>query len=150
FPQEARHLVVAGADAPEQVLDTAGGVPDTERLIDPEANLIGAAAAPRADLLLEALDLCCGEGARVAPVMQRAEGVEAAVAEHAQPVGELPHATAKQVGDLGTGLAVGHPEHGREALVEALVVRLVTATFEFSPLLRVEMNRLHRAHIRAG
>jgi hypothetical protein len=29
-------------------------------------------------------------------------------------------------------------------------VRPVAAAFEFSPLLRVEMNRLHRASLRAG
>jgi hypothetical protein len=52
---------------------------------------------------------------------QGAEGIEAAVTEQAQPLGELPHAAAEQVGDFETGLAVGDPEHGGEAFVEALV-----------------------------
>ena len=82
--------------------------------------------------------------------MQGAEGIEAAVAEQAQPLGELPHAAAEQVGDLATGLAVGDPEHGGEALVDAFVVGLVAAALEFLPLLRVELNRLHRAPSRAG
>jgi hypothetical protein len=81
--------------------------------------------------------------------MQGAEGIEAAVAEQAQPLGQLSHATAEQVSDLETSLAVGHPEHGGEAFVQALVVRLVAAAFEFSPLLRAEVNRLHRASLRA-
>ena len=127
-----------------------GCVPDPERLLDPEADLIGVAEAPRADLLLEALDLSGGEVPRVALVMQGAEGIEAAVAEQAQPLGELPHAAAEQVGDLETGLAVGDPEHGGEALVEALVVRLVAAALEFLSLLRVEVNRLHRPPSWAG
>jgi hypothetical protein len=57
----------------------------------------------------------------------------------------LPHAAAEQVGDLGTGLAVGHPEHGGEALVQALVLRLVAAALEVLALLRVEVNGLHRS-----
>jgi hypothetical protein len=137
--------VITRTDAPEQVLDAAGGVPDPKRLLDPKADLIGAAKVPRADLLLEALDVCGGEVARVATVVQSAEGIEAAVAEQAQPLGDLPHAAAEQVGDLATGPAVGHLEHGGEALVVPLVMRLVAAALEFSPLLRVEMNRLHRA-----
>jgi hypothetical protein len=57
----------------------------------------------------------------------------------------LPHAAAEQVGDLGTGFAVGDPEHGREALVQALVVGRVAAALDFSPLLWVERSGLHRA-----
>src|SRR5262249_20581286 len=131
-------------------LDAAGGVPDPEHLLDPEADLIGAAEAPRADLLLEALDLCGGQVSRVASVMQRAEGIEPAVAEQAQPLGELPHAAAEQVGDLETGLAIGDPKHGAEALIEALVVSLVTAPLEFLALLPVEVNRLHGAPLRSS
>jgi hypothetical protein len=61
LPQEAGHLVVARADAAQQALDAAAGVRDAEHLLDPNADLFGAAKAPRADLLLEALDLCGGE-----------------------------------------------------------------------------------------
>jgi hypothetical protein len=107
LPQEPGHLVIARAGEARQVLDAAGGIRDPEHLLDPEADLIGGAEAPRADLLLEMFHLSGGEVARVAPVMQGAEGVEAAVAEQAQPLGELPHTAAEQVGDLETGLAVG-------------------------------------------
>src|SRR5262249_32062988 len=106
LPQEPGHLVIAGADAAQQLLDATGGVQDTERFLDPEADLIGVAEASRADLVLEALDLSGGEVARVAPVVKGAEGIEAAVAEQAQPHGKLPHATAEQVRDLESGLAV--------------------------------------------
>ena len=75
--------------------------------------------------------------------MQGEEGIEAAVAEQAQPLGDLPHAAAEQVGDLATGLAVGDPEHGGETLVDALVGRLMAAALEFLALLRVQTNRLH-------
>src|SRR5262249_52026560 len=57
----------------------------------------------------------------------------------------LSHATAEQVGDLGTGLAVGDPEHGGEAFIDALVTRLVAAALEVLALLRVEVNWLHRS-----
>lgn len=76
--------------------------------------------------------------------MQGAEAVEAAVAEQAQPVGQLPHAPAEQAGDLDTSLALGNPEHGGEAFIDALVARLVAA-LEFLALLGAKMNRLHRA-----
>jgi hypothetical protein len=117
LPQEAGHLVVAGAHAAQQALDAAGGVRDPERLLDPEADLIGVAEAPRADLLLKALDLSGGQVSWVAPVVKGAEGMEAAVAEQAQPLGELTYAAAEQVGDLEMGLAVGNPKNGREALL---------------------------------
>src|SRR5262245_36589847 len=145
LPPEAGHLVVAGADAAHQLLDATGGVQDTERFLDPEADLIGVAEATGADLLLETLNLSGGEVARVAPVVKGAEGIEAAVAEPAQPLGERTHAAAEQIGNLESGLAVGDPEHGGEAFVEALVVRLVAAALEFLALLRVEENRLHLA-----
>src|SRR5262245_54169584 len=106
LPQEASYLVIARADAAQQVLDATGGVPDPEHLLDPETDLIGVAEASRADLLLEALDLSGGEVARVAPVVQGAEGIEPAVAEQAQPLGELTHAAAEQIGNLETSLAV--------------------------------------------
>jgi hypothetical protein len=140
FPQEAGHPVVAGADAAQQILDATGGVQDTERFLDPEADLIGAAKAPRTDLLLEALDLCGGEVPRVAPVMLGAQAVQPAVAGQSQPLGELAHAPAQEVGYLEPGLAAGDPEHGGETLEDALVVRLVAAALEFLALLWAEMN----------
>src|SRR5262245_37265391 len=149
LPQEASYLVIARADAAQQALDATGGVPDREHLLDPEADLIEVAEASRADLLLEALDLSGGEVARVAPVVQGAEGSVAAVAVQAQPPGELPHAPAEQVRDLESGLAVGNPKHGGEAFVEALVLGLATAALEFLALLPVEVNRLHRSPFRA-
>jgi hypothetical protein len=83
FPQEASHLVIAGADAPEQALDAAGGVPDPARLLDPEAGLIGAAEAPRADLLLEPLELSGGEVPWVTFLVEGTQSVQTAVAEQA-------------------------------------------------------------------
>ena len=47
-------------------------------------------------------------------------------------------------------LRAGNPKHGGEALVEAFVVGVVPAALEFVSLLRVELNRLHRASSRSG
>jgi hypothetical protein len=77
--------------------------------------------------------------------MQGAEGSAAPVAEQAQPRGELRHAAAEQVRDLDAGLAGGDPEHGREAFVDAPVVGLVAAAFDFLRLFPVKVNRLHLA-----
>src|SRR5262249_39019372 len=114
------------------------------------ANLVGVAEAPRADLLLEALDLAGGEVSRVAPVMQGAEGIKAAVAGQAQLLDDLPHAPAEQVSDFVTGHAVDGSEHRGEALVDGPVVGLVAAALEFLALLRGQMNRLHDVPTWAG
>jgi hypothetical protein len=75
--------------------------------------------------------------------MLGAQAVQPAVAEQSQPLGELAHAPAQEVGYLEPGLAAGHPEHRGEALVEALVVGLAAAALEFLALLWAEMNQLH-------
>jgi hypothetical protein len=53
FPQEASHLVVADADAFEQILHAAGLVGDIESLLDPMANLVRVAEAARADFIFD-------------------------------------------------------------------------------------------------
>src|SRR4051794_25641312 len=67
FPQEAGHLVVAGTDPPEQLLDPAGGVGNAEGFLEPVADLIRVAEAPGADFVLEVFDLRGGQVARVRP-----------------------------------------------------------------------------------
>src|SRR5216684_7419983 len=61
FPQEAAHLVVADADSPEQILQTAGRIVDSEGVLKPLTNLIGVAEAAGADLLFELVHLVGGE-----------------------------------------------------------------------------------------
>src|SRR5439155_21245898 len=80
FPQETGHLVITHPVAVPQVLDAAGCIRDAEGLLNPEADLIRIAKAPRANLLLKLLDLCGGEVSRVAVVMESAEGFQATVA----------------------------------------------------------------------
>src|SRR5262249_56626469 len=80
LPQEASHLVVGHTDAFEQVLDTGGGIADVEGRFDPVADLVGAAGAPRAHFGLELLDLSRAEFARVALVVDLAEGLQPFVA----------------------------------------------------------------------
>src|SRR5262249_19333155 len=148
--QEAGHLVITGADAAQQALDATGGVPDPEHLLDPEADLIGVAEAAGADLLLEALHLSGGEGARVAPVVGGAEGVEALAAVEAEPLGDLADAATQQGGDLEAILAVGDPEDGRKPLRDALVVGFMAAALHRLALRRVKVNQPHRTPSRAS
>jgi len=77
--------------------------------------------------------------------MEGTEGVGPLVAEEAQPLGDLAHAATEEVGDIKAVLAAGDPEDGREALVDALVMRLVATAFKFLALLWVKVNRLHWA-----
>ena len=60
FPQEAGHLVVAGAEALEQLLNPTGGVTDAEGLLKPVADLIRIAEAAAADFVAELFDLWGG------------------------------------------------------------------------------------------
>src|SRR6266404_5805035 len=92
FPQEATHLVVADADPSEQILHPAGRIADTEGVLKPLANLIGVAEAAGADLLLELVHLPSGELARVALVVEDAQGVEPLVAIDPQPFAQLAEA----------------------------------------------------------
>src|ERR1700744_469268 len=65
FPQEAAHLVVTDADAPEQILHPGGRIADSEGVLKPLTNLIGVAEATCADLLFELIHLVGAELARV-------------------------------------------------------------------------------------
>src|SRR5262249_44563068 len=92
LPQEAAHLVVADADALEQVLDPGGGVADGEGGLDPVAHLVGVAEAAGADLLSELSDLIGLQLARVALVVELAQRVEPSVAKGAEPLAQLAEA----------------------------------------------------------
>src|SRR3954468_21786824 len=89
LPQEARHVVIADANALEQVLDPGGGIADGEGGLDPVTDLVGVAEASRADFGLELLDLLRGKFAGVALVVDRAEGVEPCVAIDPEPFPQL-------------------------------------------------------------
>src|SRR4051812_36650227 len=100
LPQEASHLVVADADAPEQILHPAGRVGDAESLPDPVADVIRITKAAGADFGLELIDLVRGKFARVALVVQGAEGVEALVAIDTKPFAQLAEADQQQLSDF--------------------------------------------------
>src|SRR5450631_1606961 len=107
FPEESSHLVVADADASEQILHSAGLVADAEGLLDPVANLIRVAEAARADFVSESIDLAGSEFARIALVVEGAEGVQPLVAEEAEPFAQLAEADPQHVSDFITALALG-------------------------------------------
>src|SRR5262249_51143841 len=144
FPQQAGHLVVADADAFEQVFDPGGRIADGEGGLEPVAELGGVAEATGADLALELLDLAGGEFTGVALVVDLAEDVEAFVAVDAEPVAQLGKADAEQLGDLFPGLASADRQDRGEALVDAPVKGPLASPFDFLPLLRGQLNRLHR------
>src|SRR4051812_25389436 len=100
FPQEARHLVVADADALEQVLHPAGRVGGAESLLDPGADVIRITEAAGADFGLELINLAGGKFARVALVVQGTEGVEPLVAIDTKPFAQLAEADQQQLSDF--------------------------------------------------
>src|SRR5271169_120504 len=140
FPQEAGHLVVAGTDALEKLLDATGRVGDAEGSRDPVTNLIRVAEAAGADFLLELLDLLCGKVAWVALVVQGTQDVKSLVAEDAQPLAQLGGTHAQELGDLIAGLAGGDGQDGGEALVEASIVGGFASPVHLLALLRGQLN----------
>src|SRR5262249_17455394 len=84
------------ADPPEQVLHPTGAVADPEGVLKPLADLIGGAEAAGADLLFELVHLPGGEVARVAPVLEDAQGVEPLVAIDSEPFAQLAEADPQQ------------------------------------------------------
>ena len=106
--------------------------------------------APRLDFFLEEPDLSAGELAGVPLWVKSTEGVETRVAVFAQPLGDLPDATPQEVGDVKAVFAGDDPEHRREAFVDAPVVGLVAAAFDFLRLFSVKVNQLHLAPSWAG
>src|SRR5262249_43461480 len=143
LPQEAAHLVVADADALEQVLDPGGRVADGEGGFDPVADLVGVAEAAGAELGLELLDLLRGKFARVALVVDLAEGVEPFVAKAAEPFAQLAEADPQQLSDFFSRLAGCDRQHSSQALVNSPVKGILAAAFDFPALLSSQHNRLH-------
>ena len=123
------------SDPPEQILHPAGRIADAEGVLKPLANLIGVAEAAGADLLFELVHLRGGELARVALVVERAQGVEPLVAIDAEPFAQLGEADAQQVSDFFPAGALGHGQDGREALVDTPVKGVLAAAFDLPPVL---------------
>src|SRR5262245_9459630 len=143
LPQEAAHLVVADADAFEQVLDAAGRVADLESVIEPLTDLIGAAERAGADFAFELSNLVGGKFARVTLVVQDTEGVEPLVAKDTKPFTQLAQTDAQQLSNLVPGLPRSNSQDGGEPLVDPPVSRSFAPTFYFPSLLRRQHYRLH-------
>ena len=144
LPEEAGDLVVAGADAAEQVLHAGGRVGDAEGLLDPGAHLVGVVEAPPGDLLLESLDLGGAEPTGIAPVVEGAECVQSLVAEDPQPLADLACRDARQFGDLFPGPSGIDPEDGRQPLVDATVLGSPSSFLDVVSLLISQADDLHR------
>lgn len=136
--------MVAGADAMEQVLDPRGGVGDAELLPDPGPHLVGVVEGPLGDLLPEPIDLSGPQPTGIAPVVQRAQLLQALVAEDAEPVADLATGDAQQLGDLLPGAPLIDPQEGGEALEDAAVVGLPSSFTDLLPLLSGQPDDLHR------
>src|SRR5262249_18881686 len=99
FQKKAGDLVVAGADAMEQVLHPGGGGGDAELLLDPGPPLLGVVGGPLGDLLSEPLDLGGPQPTRITPVVQGTQLVQALIAVDAEPVADLAGRDAQQFSD---------------------------------------------------
>ena len=138
LPEESRSLVVTDADARQQVSYTSRCIGDVERLVNPVADLLGTEEAAGGDLGLESLDLGGSEFARVPPMVEGTEGLQAPGTVGAEPLADLPRVDPEEVGDLVLGPALGDPQDGGEALGDALVVGLVPAAFDLLTDLRFQ------------
>src|SRR5262249_16673910 len=98
LPPEAAHLVVADGDGLEEVLDPGARVADGEGGLEPVADLLGVAEATGTDLLFELSDLIRLQLARVALVVDLAEGLEPFVAKDAEPLAQLAGADSQHLG----------------------------------------------------
>src|SRR5262249_24067356 len=120
-------LVVADADAVQQVTHPARRVGDVKSLLDPVADRLRGQEAARSDVGLELLDLDRAELADTAPILEGTESVQTLGAVETKPLADLPRGDAEEFGDLVLRTAVGGPEDGRQSLSHPLV-RGLTAT----------------------
>src|SRR6202030_4032949 len=103
FPQEATHLVVADANAFKQIFDSRRRILDTKGGLNPVADLVGVAETGGADLGFELLNLVRRQVARIALVVQSADGLEPTVAKHTKPFAQLRRTNAQQLRNLFSG-----------------------------------------------
>ena len=107
------------------------------------ANLVRVPEAARADLVSESIDLVGGEIARIAPVVEGAEGIQPLVAEDAEPFAQLAEADPQHVGGFITALAFGDDQEGSQALVDTPVECPLASSLDLPSLLWSQDNRLH-------
>src|SRR4051794_15770111 len=100
LPEGAGDPVVAGPDPMEPVLDTRSRRGDVEGVPDPITHLLGVVKHPAGDRFLERFDLGRPEAAGVTAGVERAELVQAAIADDAEPLADLASRDAQQRGDL--------------------------------------------------
>ena len=117
--------------------------PEFERFLGRFADCVGVSEAAGADLLLEVSDLIGFELARVALVVDVAEGVEPFAAKDAEPLAQLAKADSQQLSDFCARLVGRDRQHGSQALVNASVKGMLAATFDCFALLDSQDNRLH-------
>ena len=116
FPQEASYLVVGNADAFQQILHAAGGVENPEFLLEPVADLVRVTKATTGDFGFQLFHLVRGQFARVAFVVQGAQGVEPPVTIDG-PFAQLRQTDTQQFSDFFSGITSGYGQDGCQALV---------------------------------
>ena len=138
LPEEAGGLVVADADAMQQVPHPPGRISDVKGLVDPVTDLLGGEEAAGGDLGLESLDLGRLEIAGVPLMVQETQGLEALGAIETEPLADLPLGHTEELGDLVLLPALGDPEDSGETLSDAFVVGHATAAFDLLADLRFQ------------
>jgi hypothetical protein len=101
--EEATDPVEGAAQPMEQFAHAARGEPSTEGRLDPVAYLAGRPEAAGGDLVFEAVELARRESARVALVLQGAEGLQPAALVELPPVANGAGTDAEECGDLCRG-----------------------------------------------
>jgi hypothetical protein len=116
------------AQAVEEFAHAAAREPSTEGLLDPVAHLGGRLEAAGGDFAFEEVELRRLESARVALVLQGAEGVQTAALVEIEPVADRAWTDTEQGSNLLRGLALVQPQQGGQAVMNADVF-LVAAFF---------------------
>jgi len=121
------------AQAVQELAHTTWGEPSTEGRLDPGAHLTGRPEAAGGDFALEAVELGRLESARVALVLQGAEGLQPATLVELSPVADGARTDAQEGGDLFGGASLAQPQQRGEAVVKACVLLLAAELFELLP-----------------
>src|SRR5262249_45753043 len=120
--EEATDPVEGTTQPMEQFAQAAWGEPSTEGRLDPVAHLAGRPEAAGGDFGFEAVERGRLESARVALVLQGAEGLQPAALVELPPVADGAETDAEEGGDLFGGASLAQPQQGGEAVVQACVV----------------------------
>src|SRR3954469_11169016 len=110
FPEKTAGLVVADADAAQQIPHAPRRLGGGGVFLDPVTDLLSGEEAAGGDLFLESFDLGGPKFAGIAAEVESAEGIQAVQAEASEPFADLACGDAKKVGNFVLAAAVVGPE----------------------------------------